>query len=814
MKTYNLKDFLTGPLTSVIDNEEDYCYEVVNYNSRTDSSDESVNILSALKIPLIQRDYAQGREANTDLREGFITRLLQHLESGEELKLDFIYGSVDRKNGTVFLPLDGQQRLTTLFLLHWYIVKTECASDSEYEEMFTKFSYETRDTSRRFFEKLSGFSLKRNPAEDIKNAYWFSDQYRLDPTIDAVLNTLETIHTFYNRLAVKGSLYLNLDKIVFYVLPMDQFKLTDDLYIKLNARGKLLSSFENLKADLIGWIKSCGHFDGEVQNEHGIVLPHFDCIAEKFDNRWSRFFWKKAKTNSISKKTVDPYFFRFIHRVLINDYIVAYKGAAGDLLKDPTYTSLLFREKEMYFANFDFYRALISKEFVLKMEKLLDFYANYGFEIFDHVQPLWDTEYQWDIFKGDQDNRFTMDDRMLFDAVNVYAEKNGVLDLSKFKEWIRVVWNLIADPDIRSIGANKTAIQFIRTIAEYSSDILKDLAGGQLDELMNDNKNIHSIQLKEEKQKAVLLSEAGAQWQNIIFEAESFGILQGNISVLLQDVYVPEVLCDKFEKFKYLFSANGPNQIIENERYTMMRYILACFTDWSKLEESFNFSSTVLNWKTYLRRNNDVMEAVRGLLLLDESSIQDHILKTINGQSQLDTEDEKLKIAHAHLYQDNQFHIWMQNDGVNKVKWLWKHFFAIRPSAWYSKVMIDNYRNELIEELIYIFGINILNNHRCDVSAYFWGENLEISKETESCNISFYFDSEKMLYIGLKKELNPNLTVDAEEDDIWIKKFSYEYSDIHELSDISPFIENIKTDLAEKKCSFLRALETEDAVMD
>ncbi len=33
----------------------------------------------------------------------------------------FVYGSVEGIGETRFLPLDGQQRLTTLFLLHWYL---------------------------------------------------------------------------------------------------------------------------------------------------------------------------------------------------------------------------------------------------------------------------------------------------------------------------------------------------------------------------------------------------------------------------------------------------------------------------------------------------------------------------------------------------------------------------------------------------------------------------------------------------------------------------------------------------------------------
>jgi hypothetical protein len=51
MRTYNLKDFLTAPITSVIENEEDYCYETISYNSQRSHSDESGNILSSLKIP-------------------------------------------------------------------------------------------------------------------------------------------------------------------------------------------------------------------------------------------------------------------------------------------------------------------------------------------------------------------------------------------------------------------------------------------------------------------------------------------------------------------------------------------------------------------------------------------------------------------------------------------------------------------------------------------------------------------------------------------------------------------------------------------
>ena len=71
-----------------------------------------------IEIPIIQRDYAQGREGDKKkLRRDFLEALFKAIDEGNPIRLDFIYGS---NIGEAFQPLDGQQRLTTLFLLHWY----------------------------------------------------------------------------------------------------------------------------------------------------------------------------------------------------------------------------------------------------------------------------------------------------------------------------------------------------------------------------------------------------------------------------------------------------------------------------------------------------------------------------------------------------------------------------------------------------------------------------------------------------------------------------------------------------------------------
>ena len=47
-----------------------------------------------IKIPIIQRDYVQGRKNAEDIRENFVEAIFDSLQSCEELNLEFIYGNI------------------------------------------------------------------------------------------------------------------------------------------------------------------------------------------------------------------------------------------------------------------------------------------------------------------------------------------------------------------------------------------------------------------------------------------------------------------------------------------------------------------------------------------------------------------------------------------------------------------------------------------------------------------------------------------------------------------------------------------------
>src|ERR1051325_10943226 len=125
-----------------------------------------------IEVPLIQRDYAQGRESQKDVRNDFLGSLHDALsllpgDSRLPLNLDFVYGTLEAGSAPRFLPLDGQQRLTTLFLLHWYLAwRDGLLADFKamlWDGRHSRFTYGVRPSSAEFFDALVDFVPANGP---------------------------------------------------------------------------------------------------------------------------------------------------------------------------------------------------------------------------------------------------------------------------------------------------------------------------------------------------------------------------------------------------------------------------------------------------------------------------------------------------------------------------------------------------------------------------------------------------------------------------------------------------------------------------
>ena len=146
-------------------------------------------------IPQIQRDYVQGRKS-LRLRENrskFINDLVEVVKNKDKsTTLNFIYGYMEARNSNAcFVPIDGQQRLTTLLLLETYIVAKK---DGNLDRIKENFIYETRFTTGRFltklFENIKNLVNEGKIDENIRNQNWYAPTWDNDLSIKSCIEVI------------------------------------------------------------------------------------------------------------------------------------------------------------------------------------------------------------------------------------------------------------------------------------------------------------------------------------------------------------------------------------------------------------------------------------------------------------------------------------------------------------------------------------------------------------------------------------------------------------------------------------------------
>jgi len=302
-----------------------------------------------IKIPVIQREYAQGRDtikART-VRRKFIESVKKVFLNDESLNMDFIFGVVEGKE---FIPIDGQQRLTFLFLLHLYVYALKGKTDDG--EFLKNFSYEIRSSSREFVEKLvehikdlSGFIKQNNeklPSDWIKDQEWFLPGWDKDLTIKSMLTVLDEIHKEF-----KGEIdeieVEKLNKITFKVINIEEIGADEELYIKMNSTGRQLTEFEILKAKFIEFLNA-----KNVSNRQD--------FEKKINTEWMNIFWKKFKYRRGNYYEVDNTmlnFFYYMVEMLVyetfdNPKKKSQKGKREDTLKIPEVIEKFYDLKEWW----------------------------------------------------------------------------------------------------------------------------------------------------------------------------------------------------------------------------------------------------------------------------------------------------------------------------------------------------------------------------------------------------------------------------------------------------------------------------------
>lgn len=565
------------------------------------------NVLTQYKIeiPKIQRDYAQGRtdEKTKTLVNIFLADIRKALNEDVPINLDFVYGKV---TDSTLIPIDGQQRLTTLFLLHWYFAVKENKLSEEVKGVLRKFTYETRLSSRDFCAGLVEHGgdyqnlFDNKGTNDIQSAIidsaWYFLSWKYDPTIVSMLNMIDTIHSIFAGLPnhIFEKLISDSAPITFYFLPMEDFKLTDELYIKMNARGKQLTNFENFKTLFSEYFN--------IENK------------AKLDNEWLDIFWKIEVKNAEKDKgelythNVDRFYYRFLQNMTALFYTE--NNAAQ---KDYIDNYPLFKE---YKAVYD------QNEYIQQIVSILNALITYH-----------DNENLLRKFISDNPNYW---ERIRFYALAryfIWQQNNSSTNQAEkeyvYQCWMRITKNLINNTPIEGPEDYKKAIESIKELSIHIAAMYEYVSksGNQISFFAG-------IQKDEEMLKAQLILK-DAKWLPLLERIENHLYFDGQIGFMLayardkKGEYSQKDFERYANKLEKLFSA----EFQENHNFLFQRALLSkgnylIQPDW---HHSFcNFDTSLRakrdNWRKVF---NDPKRTLIIKTLLDDIT-SDDILDELN----------------------------------------------------------------------------------------------------------------------------------------------------------------------------------------
>ena len=255
------------------------------------ASDTLPSLLSVCRItvPSTQRHYVQGADnpKAKQVRERFVEDVLSAFKKGLDLKLDFVFGPIDTTGVDSFVPVDGQQRITTLWLLLRYATEyiQEEKTRANLLALLGRFSYEGRPYAKRFCQALTQVGCPRwtdskkseRPSVTLFSEGVASHGWLEDATVAAMVNMLDTIHEKWEKSAVDGhaeNFVVFLWKKVVFRVCTDHF--SDDLYMKMNARGLALTQWENAKGEFAAWMSDSQIWNSKIEKASNAFFEKFN----------------------------------------------------------------------------------------------------------------------------------------------------------------------------------------------------------------------------------------------------------------------------------------------------------------------------------------------------------------------------------------------------------------------------------------------------------------------------------------------------------------------------------------------------------
>lgn len=606
-----------------------------------------------IRIPLLQRDYVQGE------REEVISPFLDALMS-KECELNYIYGYEEEG---YFVPIDGQQRVITLWLLFLYLFSFK-NEGNKYKIELTFLSREfANDFCRIIKVKLPSVieeaKNKKDLQETLKTKKWFIKSWSRNISVRNMLKTLDYIYRTVNEDNI-DKIFKNVeDNVSFSFLNMKDINgVDDDIYIKMNGRGRALSAFENLKS----WM------DEKVQD-----MPIASEWRYKIDNQWTDMCWANRNHHQEHPEEIDDEQLSLFYNLLVLFHIrnnileskieklreeYAYKfqslldfleieneNASNEEIVAKIYNFLL--NAHVIPLTWVERIGLMPKEFFEKANSWLDrLYCLYKeFNDIDlNIGGSKDTTllYYISMHAG---TTFTNTLPLLYSLLMSPQGKTPLAD------WMRIMRNLIFNTDINGNNLPNilNAIDNFANICKTKNiyDALEDSEiqhdNNDADKVNKSLKGFNSNQIEEEKNKSAQKLKI---YYKDIKNLENGAFFMGRISIIFEIIDIKELesskLIDEFHRCSLILlnifdgSNGGINPVFENN-YIFRRALMTCAPHYYGYYDGGNvwtFCANIDEWKKLLfdKERISLRSLIRDELLtkVNEEDVSGSLVSVMN----------------------------------------------------------------------------------------------------------------------------------------------------------------------------------------
>jgi hypothetical protein len=504
----------------------------------------------------------------------------------------------------------------------------------------------------------------------------------------------------------------------------ENLPLSDDLYIKMNARGKQLTDFENFKADLIGYAPNEDKPNEKLFNHK---------TASLIDNEWTDVFWKEASSKGIFK--VDDIYYKFLRRYFLDRLIATTSRNVQETQQINLYQDL-YKGKENY-DGLKGYGEVLTSETINSLEKL---FARWNGA---KIAPYWE---ETDVFafipeyvvketgKDDEPtvvevSSISQKQRAVFHAVCCYFEYNEIFNKEQFEQWMRFVWNVVENSSLNNEEAMIGAIRLFEELRPQSDNILHFLAS---DEKIRSS--FAAKQVEEERFKAKLLcGKHKEEWLKLIREAEEMQFFKGNIACLLRHdskEFVEDIECFKV-KLLHASTYFDDKEVRKEYALSLTKALIRIAHHWDQLVEQYIYDTSAEAWKEKILHNTNpnYYTEVHTLLTADNLdeltfiNIEDGERDWVKSANHI-----KMLFAESKFLEEEPYYRYgkiVSNGSEWRLHWTAGvlTFFPYRRNYAYCFDWIDTDSN-------YSFRRNIMLSH----------PNIEVDSDANSCNQGIFWN--------------------------------------------------------------------------